>query len=142
MNDGSVSEDFDQLFGAYFHEDWDLEADDWQGIVDHYVSDGPTAERLLTLAQEIEVLREALTEPELEHLMSRTIGARHNRRPLSFTEWLGQVADRLRPHAEGPIAAHRKDPVQLADRVGQLGLLYPLLTVAGSKHRQHPIQRT
>ncbi len=99
MNDGSVSTDLYQFFGAYFHEDWDLEADDWQGIVDLYVSDGPSTERLWALAQEIESLRETRTEPELERLMSRTIGARHNPRPLSFKEWLGQVAERLRQHA-------------------------------------------
>jgi hypothetical protein len=34
MNDGSISTDLYQFFAAYFHQDWDLEAEDWEGIVD------------------------------------------------------------------------------------------------------------
>ncbi|CAJ1506873.1 contact-dependent growth inhibition system immunity protein [[Mycobacterium] burgundiense] len=99
MNDGSVPHAIQQFFAAYFHQDWDLEADDWQGVVDIYVNDDPTAAPLRTLAQEIDNLRETRTEPELEQLLAHTIGAYHNPRPLPFTEWLGQVAHRLRLHA-------------------------------------------
>ncbi|SEH66650.1 hypothetical protein SAMN04489835_2644 [Mycolicibacterium rutilum] len=43
MNEGSISTELAQFFGAYFHQDWDLEADDWQRIVDNFVNADPVA---------------------------------------------------------------------------------------------------
>lgn len=51
MNDGSVSTELVQFFGAYFHQDWDLEADDWQGIVDSYVIGNPGSESQRQIAK-------------------------------------------------------------------------------------------
>lgn len=99
MNDGSISNHLYQFFAAYFHQDWDLEADDWQGIVDNYVNDDPTVERLRTLAQEIDDLRGARGEPDLEQLLVRTVGVYYAPQPLTYKEWLGQVSDRLREQA-------------------------------------------
>jgi hypothetical protein len=28
--------DLDQFLGAYFHQDWVFEADDWRGVVDQF----------------------------------------------------------------------------------------------------------
>ena len=36
-----------------FHQGWDLEADDWPGIVDNYVNANPAAETQRKIAQEI-----------------------------------------------------------------------------------------
>ncbi|CAJ1579257.1 contact-dependent growth inhibition system immunity protein [[Mycobacterium] wendilense] len=102
MSDNPVSEDLDQFFGAYFHQDWVFEADDWPGIVDSFV-DGdrrPSAELLRQLAREIDCLRETRTEASLEHLLDK-LGVYYDPRPLTFTAWLGQIADRLRSHADG-----------------------------------------
>lgn len=99
MNDGSISTDLYQFFAAYFHQDWDLEADDWQGIVDNYVNDDPTAGPLRTLAQEIDDLRGARREPDLEQFLVRTVGVYYAPQPLTYKEWLGQVSDRLREQA-------------------------------------------
>lgn len=99
MNDGSISTDLYQFFAAYFHQDWDLEADDWQGIVDNYVNDDPTAGPLRTLAQEIDDLRGARGEPDLEQFLVRTVGVYYAPQPLTYKEWLGQVSDRLREQA-------------------------------------------
>lgn len=99
MNDGSISTDLYQFFAAYFHQDWDLEADDWQGVVDNYVNADSTAGPLRTLAQEIDDLRGARAEPDLEHFLVRTVGVYYGPQPLTYKEWLGQIADRLRKQA-------------------------------------------
>ena len=98
MNDGSISTDLYQFFAAYFHQDWDLEADDWEGIVDNYVNVDPVAGPLMTLAQEIDDLREARPEPDLEQFLVYTVGVYYAPQPLTYKEWLGQIADRLRQH--------------------------------------------
>jgi hypothetical protein len=99
MNDGSISTDLYQFLATNFHQDWDLEADDWQGIVDNYVNEDPIAGPLRELAQEIDDLREARAEPELKQFLVYTVGVDYGPQPLSYKEWLGQVADRLRKQA-------------------------------------------
>lgn len=101
MNDGSISEELHNFFGAYFHQDWDLEAEDWQGIVDLYVDDVPKAGWLKTLAHEIDVLRSTRTGVDLEHFLLRTVGLDYVPESGAFDEWLGDVAHRLRQHADG-----------------------------------------
>lgn len=99
MNDGSISTGLYQFFAAYFHQDWDLEADDWEGIVDGYASDHPTAESLRILADEIDSLRAARSEPNLEQFLVHTVGVEYCPEPETYKEWLGQIADRLRQQA-------------------------------------------
>jgi len=100
MNDGSISTELDQFFGAYFHQDWDLEADDWQGIVDNFARANPTAEAQRQIAQEIDDVRTARSEPDLTQFLIRGVGVCYDPRPeVTFKEWLGQVAARLRKHA-------------------------------------------
>ena len=50
MNDGSISTDLCQFQATNFHQDWGLEADSWEGIVDNYVNEDPAAEPLRMLA--------------------------------------------------------------------------------------------
>ncbi|MGE2734444.1 contact-dependent growth inhibition system immunity protein [Mycolicibacterium vaccae] len=100
MSDGSVSWDLDQFFGTSFHQDWDLEADNWQGIVDGYIDRRqPTAEMLRNLAGEIDNLPHGRTGSELEQLVAYTIGVDYDPQPIGYKDWLGLVADRLRQHA-------------------------------------------
>ncbi|MCV7161688.1 contact-dependent growth inhibition system immunity protein [Mycolicibacterium brisbanense] len=99
MNDGSISTDLYQFFAAYFHQDWDLEADDWQGIVDDYVADHPAGERLQALAQEIDGLRADRSESGLEQFLVNTVGVYYVPEPVAYKEWLAQIADRLRKRA-------------------------------------------
>ncbi|WP_441958367.1 contact-dependent growth inhibition system immunity protein [Mycolicibacterium houstonense] len=108
MNDGSISTSLYQFFAAYFHQDWDLEADDWEGIVDGYAADHPAAEPLQTLAQEIDGLRVARSEPDLEQFLVNTVGVYYGPEPLTYKEWLGQIADRLRGQA-ARIDSHRAE---------------------------------
>jgi hypothetical protein len=100
MNDGSISMDLYQFFAAYFHQDWDLEAEDWQRIVDNYVNADPVAERLRMLAQEIDDTHAARSEEDLSQFLLREVGIYYDPRPeAKFKEWLGQIAARLREHS-------------------------------------------
>jgi hypothetical protein len=99
MNDGSISTDLYQFLATNFHQDWDLEADDWEGIVDNYVNEDPIAEPLRTLAEEIDDLREARAEPDLRQFLVYTVGVDYLPLPLTYKEWLGQIAYRLRQQA-------------------------------------------
>jgi hypothetical protein len=101
MNDDSISWDLGQFFGAYFHQDWDLEADDWPGLVDNYVDDIPDAAHLRVLAQEIDDLRCNRTGQELEHFLDRSAHLDYVPESRNYEDWLGEVAHRLRQHADG-----------------------------------------
>jgi len=101
MTEQSVSPPLRHFFGAYFHEDWVLEAADWQGVVDSYVQDEqPSADLLRSLTHEIDDLSAERAEPDMKRLVTRTLGANYYPLPeFTYTEWLGQVAARLRQHA-------------------------------------------
>ncbi|CAN5525331.1 hypothetical protein BH09ACT7_BH09ACT7_56360 [soil metagenome] len=99
MNDSSISKDLRRFFGAYFHQDWDVEADDWEGIVDGYANDFRRADLLNRLANEIDELRKARPEPDLKHFLVEIVGVYYAPEPVTHGTWLGQVADRLRQRA-------------------------------------------
>ncbi|MGE2835418.1 contact-dependent growth inhibition system immunity protein [Mycobacterium sp. SMC-4] len=99
MNDGSISEDLYEFLAGYFHQDCDLEAANWQGIVDNYAKDWPVPGRLRTLAHELDEMRDSRPEPDLERFLVRAVAVAYGPEPLTYKEWLGQVADRLREHA-------------------------------------------
>lgn len=98
MSDGIVSESMRQFFGGYFHEDWDLEAEDWQTAVDNYTV-GETSTQLLSLAHQIDDLRAAYSEAELGVVMYRDALSSYYPGPLTYHEWLRQISARLRHHA-------------------------------------------
>ncbi|PRC43407.1 hypothetical protein C6A85_000000105500 [Mycobacterium sp. ITM-2017-0098] len=100
MSEQVVSPALRHFFGAYFHEDWVLEAADWQGVVDSYVQDEqPTVDLLRSLTREIDDLNAGTTETDVEGLVTRTLGANYYPLPeYSYREWLNQVAARLRQH--------------------------------------------
>ena len=100
MNDGSISTELYRFLATNFHQDWDLEADDWQGVVDNYVAADPASEPLLRLAQQIDELRGSRTAPDLEEFLVRRVGVDFRPDPLNHGEWLRQIANRLRQHAE------------------------------------------
>jgi hypothetical protein len=102
MNDDLESSDLWQFFAAYFNQDWAMDADDWQGVVDQYASDHSEPEHLQRLAHEIDVVRDSHSESELPEFLSRGLGSYYIPYAESCKEWLTQVTDRLRHHA-GPI---------------------------------------
>ncbi|MGE2734732.1 contact-dependent growth inhibition system immunity protein [Mycolicibacterium vaccae] len=101
MTEFSVSRPLSHFFRAYFHEDWDLEAADWEGLVDGYVRDEqPNSDLLRQLAKEIDDLDEPRSDAEMKGFVMHTLGAKYCPLPeMSYEEWLRQVAVRLRQHA-------------------------------------------
>lgn len=99
--DGSISQALKNFFGAYFHQDWDIAADDWQGVVDVYVDEDPDATQLRALADEIDDLRDSRAEPDLSDFVVHTAGCEYWPGPTSYRDWLGEVAHRLGQHADG-----------------------------------------
>lgn len=99
MNDGSISFDLYQFFATNFHQDWDLEADNWEGVVDNYVDEDPSAEHLRTLAAEIDNLLAARGEEALREFLVRNAGVDYLPDPLSYHRWLSEIATRLRQRA-------------------------------------------
>ena len=88
----------EQFFGGNFHPDWDLDAVDWHQIVDTFVV-GEEPRQLYSLAQSIDEFRQSASEAELHAGMLKMGGFYDPRPELTYKEWLGQVADRLRQHA-------------------------------------------
>ena len=109
MNDAIVSEAMRQFFGGYFHQDWDLEAKDWQTAVDNFTI-GETSSELYSLAEEIDELRAAYREEELRVVLLRRALSSYYPGPLTHREWLKQVSDRLRQHASA--LEHGESPTQ------------------------------
>jgi len=101
VSDHRVPDSISQFFGAYFHQDWDIAADDWQGVVDVYVDQDPDAGQLRALADEIDDLCASRPEPDLSHFVAHTAGCDYWPGPTSYRDWLGEVAHRLRQHADG-----------------------------------------
>jgi hypothetical protein len=100
MCDAIVPYDLEQFFGAYFHQDWPFEADDWQGIVDQYsASSTRTSQHLSALARHIDELCGSRPDSELPALMLKMGGFYDPRPEMTYMEWLRHVAERLRRHA-------------------------------------------
>ncbi|BBY88085.1 contact-dependent growth inhibition system immunity protein [Mycolicibacterium tokaiense] len=99
MNDGSISPELYTFFAAYFHQDWDLEAEDWEGVVDNYVDADPVSAPLRELASEIDNLRAARSEEDLRTFLLKTVGVSYLPDPLTFKQWLDQIAAHLRDRA-------------------------------------------
>lgn len=99
MNDGSISPSLYTFLAAYFHQDWDLEAADWQGVVDNYIKADPASEPLRELSSEIDKLRTARSENDLRTFLLGTVGVSYLPDPLPFTQWLGDIANHLRLRA-------------------------------------------
>lgn len=87
------------LFGAYFHQDWDLEGKDWPDLIHNYRRDTPAVEAAAA-AEEIERLL-AENGPEAT-LVDRLLefgcyyAPRQDLGGPSVREWLVQVAEALR----------------------------------------------
>mgnify|MGYP000049995977 FL=1 len=90
-----VSYAMEQFFGGYFHPDWDLHAADWPQIVDSFVVD-EKPEHLRSLAHDIDEFRRDRAESQLHEAMLKMGGYYDPRPEMTYREWLGMVAERLR----------------------------------------------
>ena len=99
------------LFGAFFHQDWDTEGDDWPDLVRNYANGQPAAELEATAAEVDRLLADFHDDVALSHLLYRELWCEYDPRPdlggPTVRAWLGQIAAFLRERAKRhePIAA-------------------------------------
>ena len=100
-----------QFFGGYFHQDWDLMADDWQGLVDNYARDtsNDPPDEIRSLISDIEEFRLTHSEAELDAALLQTGASYAPLPPETYAGWLGKVAERLRQHAAAIEATQRSE---------------------------------
>jgi hypothetical protein len=89
-----------QLFGAYFHQDWPLEGNDWPAIVAQYRGEVDPEDRRI-LPDAIDSLIESTPDDaELQRIVHRELECDYDPRPdlggPTLREWLGQVAEALK----------------------------------------------
>lgn len=88
-----------QFFGGYFHQDWALDAADYNAVIDLYIADMPEKDALHTLAAQLDALSDAYaTDADLETALLRDFYC--NFAPsgtgLSARSWVRGIAERLR----------------------------------------------
>ncbi|MCC5810594.1 MAG: hypothetical protein JJU06_09495 [Ectothiorhodospiraceae bacterium] len=95
-------EHLELLFGACFHQDWSLEASDWQGVIENFVEDAGQACATATA----DSLRALLLQPSdaaLERKVMSDYGCCYMPRPdlgdVGIRGWLRQLCAELDAHA-------------------------------------------
>ncbi len=87
-----------QFFGGYFHEDWQVEAEDPDGIIDLYMSQADRDQRL-GVAEGIDALITSdLSDEAISRMLFEELGCYYDPTPdgLSARAWLQQVSHRLK----------------------------------------------
>lgn len=86
----------DEIFGGYFHQDWQDDAPTAMGIVDRYLSEWPQAE-VASAADELQALLASATEEELAGWL-KALGSYYapTADGLTCRNWLDQVLKKLR----------------------------------------------
>lgn len=91
------------LFGAFFHQDWDTEGDDWPDLVGNYAGGLPAAELEATAAELDRLLADFPDDEALSRQLHRGLWCEYTPRPdlggPTVRAWLGQVAGWLRERA-------------------------------------------
>ena len=90
----------EHMFGAYFHQDWDTEGNDWPELVGNYLRDVTNQDALATAAEIDDLLSEGDTEEQLEERLLNQFGCCYDAHPDAdgpgFKNWLLVVANMLR----------------------------------------------
>ena len=83
----------EQFFGAYFHEDWDVEASDWTAIVAAFAAHA-SPEDCKQLADDVMWVA---TRSDAAAFLFEQLGCYYDPRAdgLSVTDWLSDLAERL-----------------------------------------------
>lgn len=92
-----------QFFGAWFHQDWDLEASDWDGVVASYRAEMGAWEAART-AHSLNHLLATSTDDELEAFLYTRLLCNFDPRAvdgLTVRAWLEDVSRHLRGHIGG-----------------------------------------
>jgi hypothetical protein len=89
-----------QLFGAFFHQDWDAEGDDWPDLVHNFATGQPQSELDATAAELDRLVRDFPDDAELNHELFDVLGCSYTPRPdlggPTVRAWLGEIARFLR----------------------------------------------
>jgi hypothetical protein len=99
----AVAPDAAQLLAGYFHQDWVLEAQRWEDVVDDYVAETPRSAVTGCVADLRSILAAGLDEVELAAVLDR-LGASIDPAAygLSATAWLEAVLARLEARPDAP----------------------------------------
>lgn len=91
------------LFGAYMHQDWKTEGDDWPDLVRNFAEGQPAAALEATAAEIDQLLAEFPEDVALDDHLFRELGCYYDSRPdlggPAVRVWLAQVAGLLRQRA-------------------------------------------
>ena len=92
-----------QLFGAYFHQDWDTEGNDWPDLVRNFADDHCETELKATAAELDRLLADFTDDAALDQQLFNELGCYYMPRPdlggPTVRRWLGEVAAALRARA-------------------------------------------
>ena len=95
-----------QMFGAFFHQDWDCEGDDWLDLVRNFAGGQPKAELDATAAELDRLVADFPDNAALERALCDVLGCDYSPRPdlggPTLPVWLGQIAEFLRTGAKHP----------------------------------------
>ena len=88
-----------QVFGAYFHQDWDLDAPDVDGVIDQFIADQRGRAQLVQLAALVDAYADSFqNDSELARALINELWCDYLPRTAGTTarEWMQHVATRLR----------------------------------------------
>lgn len=89
-----------EFLSAYFHQDWDVEAEDADGCVALFISHEPAHEELLVIVRQIdEYLEKEGPEESISRGLYEKLGCEYL--PSVASEWLIHVANLLRRALDG-----------------------------------------
>jgi len=101
-----VSTQLAHLFGAYFHQDWGVEAEDWKGVLQLYLRDVSESEVVEAVAELKALMSTHVTELQLESALSE-LGSYYALRQEAggaFRQWLGELCAELSSSSVGALA--------------------------------------
>jgi hypothetical protein len=86
-----------QLFGAYFHQDWDLSGPDWQSVLAEYVDTAQPETALQAAGELAALLRDIPDDAELRRIVPDDLGCEYLPEPggLTMREWLMEMQRQL-----------------------------------------------
>jgi hypothetical protein len=88
--------ELDQFFGGYFHEDWKLDASDWQSVVQNFLRDC-SPERVRAVATQLGMLLSMNLDEERLGEMVLDMGVSHYPpQSMTYYEWLSAIHEILR----------------------------------------------
>ena len=99
----SIPPPLGQFLGAYFNEDWSLDHETWQEVVDSYIASEPP-DLVTSAAEELKALLETEDDDsQLERRLLREFGCYFNTASVGLTPrtWLREVLGVLQQRSGG-----------------------------------------